>query len=97
MVYGIGRGQGNVGMARFESIGGAEQIDFAVFERRDCRASGFEALNPDGQSGYLAQDAGVISGIPFVVVTAGGQVKGWIIRGGCSEAQFTLLFEPLLL
>ncbi|MNN58186.1 hypothetical protein D3C81_1732190 [compost metagenome] len=97
LVDGIGYGQCNVGVASFESIGGAEQIDFAIFQRSDRGPSGIETLNRDGQTGYFFQETGVIGGKTFIVLTTGGQVEWGIVRGRRTERQLVFLFDPLSL
>ncbi|MNQ53754.1 hypothetical protein D3C85_678020 [compost metagenome] len=85
LVDGIGYGQCNVGIASFESIGGAKQIDFAVLQRSDRGPSGIETLNRDGQTGYFSQKTRVVGGKPFIVLTTGGQVERGIVRGRRTE------------
>ncbi|MNZ53192.1 hypothetical protein D3C78_710630 [compost metagenome] len=97
LVDGIGYGQGNVSIAGFESIGGAQQIDIAVLQRSDRGPSGIETLNRDGQTGYFFQETGVIGGKPFIVPATGGQVEWGVVRGRRTERQLFFLCYPLLL
>lgn len=97
LVDGIGYGQGNLGNACFESIGGAKQINIAVLQRGDRGPSGFETLNLDRQPGCFFQKASVIGGKAFIVLTTGGQVERGIVRGRRAERQLIFIVYPLLL
>ncbi|MNL42280.1 hypothetical protein D3C87_1647260 [compost metagenome] len=82
MIHGVGFGQHDVqGIVSFEPVGGAEQVDLAVFECLDRRPSGLEAPDLDGQTGGRAQEPGIVGGVTFILVTADGQIEGRIIRG----------------
>lgn len=76
LIYRIGPGKRDVVIARLESVGGAQQVYLAVFERFDRSSPGGEALNLDGQAKDLAKDTCVIGSETFVVMTAAGQIKG---------------------
>ena len=81
LVYGVGCGKYDVSVVSFESIGGAQQIDLAFFERLDRGLPGGEALNLDWQTGGFAKDTCVIGGKTFVVVATDGQVERGVVRG----------------
>ncbi|MNI70109.1 hypothetical protein D3C76_534860 [compost metagenome] len=93
----IGCGKRDVVIVRFESVGGAQQVDLAFFERFDRRSPGGEALNLDGQAEGLAEYARVVGGKPFIFTAAAGQVERGVVGCRGAEDQLTFTLDPLSL
>ncbi|MNO69382.1 hypothetical protein D3C76_602350 [compost metagenome] len=97
LIYRVGGGKRDVLIARLKSVGGAQQVDLAVFERFDCSSPGGKTLNLDGQAEGLAQYARVIGSKSFVVMAATGEVEGGVVWCRGTQDQFGFTLDPVSL
>ena len=97
LIHCIGFRQGQVRVRGLKAVGGAQQVDFTRLKGADrCLSSGI-AQNLDWQGQGLSQQPRIISSQALIVVAAGGQIEGGIVR--CRGAQYQLAFvlQPLAL
>lgn len=85
LVHGIGFGEDKVRRCSFKPVGGAQQVNFPGFQGTNGCRPGRVAHHSDGQGECLGQQARVIGGKAFIIMAAGSEVKGRVVRGGCTQ------------
>lgn len=82
---------------RFVTIGTAEQVDFAAFERLNRRLPVRVAHDLDREVQRLADQAGIFGGESLVDLAASGDVEGWIVGRRGAQDQGVPALQPLRL
>ena len=85
LVYRIGFGEDQIRRCSLKAVGGAQQVDFPGFQGANGSRPGRVAHHSDGQGECLGQQSCVIGGKAFIIMSAGREVKRWVVRTGCTQ------------